>query len=129
MLGAALTIELTRGQDWGLTCCGAQDCSHTVIRHDDHVGFLKAGKVCDGCFSPRQLDTPLVRYLVVLAEHSRPAPALQLLCEAESGGPLVDHTFDFEIPCDLVVPLHNHDHSPDCGHDRVPHGDHEDYLV
>eukprot|EP00898_Chlorokybus_atmophyticus_P009160 jgi/Chlat1/9245/Chrsp99S00715 len=53
----------------------------------------------------------------------------KLFCTAEDGTHAT-HRLRTSEPCQPVtVLLEGHTHGSDCGHERIPHNDHEDYLV
>jgi hypothetical protein len=77
-------------------------CGHTAIKHGDHIGYLH-----DGCLHYPHEDH--------YDEHA---------IEVSAANP------------DICTPEHacgghdaGHVHGDGCGHERVPHGDHVDYLV
>lgn len=77
------------------------DCEHTAIKHDDHVDYLHDGHL----HHQREDGTVEEHKLEVTAQN----PTEHKLT-SEGHGP-------------------DHVHGPGCGHERVPHGDHVDYLV
>ncbi len=77
-------------------------CGHTAIRHEGHVDYLHDGHLHH--VSGKQVD-----------EHSIPIGGANTVACTPShacGGHDTTHV-----------------HGPGCGHPRVPHGDHVDYLV
>lgn len=78
-------------------------CGHVAIRHEDHIDYLQDGHLQN------------VSRLGAIAEHVIPVSRAnpnectpQHQCAGHQQG---------------------HVHNADCGHQRVPHGDHVDYLV
>lgn len=77
-------------------------CGHMTVDHGGHEDYLHAGKlehVHDGKVETHSLEVNAKNPATCTPSHS-------------CGG----HTLD-------------HKHSPTCGHEAVPHGDHQDYLV
>lgn len=77
-------------------------CGHTVIWHGDHKDYLH-----DGCMHHVQGGQVFEHHIEVTPEN----PA-----ECTEGHGCGEHGSE-------------HRHSPGCGHETVPHGDHFDYLV
>lgn len=78
------------------------DCGHTAVRHQNHTDYLHDGHLHsahEGHFDEHTLEV------------SATNPDLCTPVHACSGHPS------------------NHKHGPDCGHEVVPHGEHQDYLV
>jgi hypothetical protein len=77
-------------------------CGHTAIRHEGHTDYLQDGHL-----------------------------------QHQSGSMVEDHSIPVggtnPAPCTPDHKCNGHDathsHGPGCGHEAVPHGDHEDYLV
>ena len=77
-------------------------CGHAGIAHDDHTDYLHEGHLHH--VHVRHVDE---HALPVDGPHA-PACTPEHACEEHTG---------------------EHVHGPACGHPRVPHGDHVDYLV
>ena len=77
-------------------------CGHTAIRHEGHIDYMH-----DGHLHHHEEGK--------VTEHSLSITARN----AESCTP--SHTCGGHDK--------GHVHSPSCGHERIPHGDHVDYLV
>lgn len=75
-------------------------CGHTHVRHEDHDGYLHDGHL------HHQTAATVVEEHVFAVNDLNP-----------------DHC----APIEKHVAAHVH--GPNCGHERVPHGDHVDYLV
>jgi len=78
------------------------NCGHTAIEHDGHIDYLHDG----------HLHHPHENHV---DEHK---------IEVSDTNPdtcTPNHTCAGHAP--------DHVHGPSCGHERVPHGDHVDYLV
>ncbi|MFZ2000540.1 MAG: hypothetical protein WBV26_18370 [Candidatus Sulfotelmatobacter sp.] len=78
------------------------NCGHTAVKHDDHTDYLHDGHlhhVHESHVDEHKVSTNAANQDQCTPEHS---------CGAHEA---------------------NHAHSPNCGHERVPHGDHVDYLV
>ncbi len=53
-----------------------------------------------------------------------------LYCQEGDQGPIRLHRLDFGTTnCSLAETDGEHAHGPGCGHERVPHDDHHDWLV
>lgn len=79
-----------------------RDCGHTVIRHEDHQDYLHDGHLHflhSGHVDEHSLGIGAANPADCTPDHS---------CEAHDS---------------------QHRHGPACGHEAIPHGDHEDYLV
>jgi hypothetical protein len=77
-------------------------CGHTAVLHDGHTDYLH-----DGCM-----------------HHPHEGHVDEHAFAVDSAHP-ADCTPDHK--CGAHDP--GHEHGPGCGHERVPHGDHTDYLV
>lgn len=80
----------------------AAQCGHTAIHHDDHADYLHDGHL------HRPHGDHVDEHIVAVAG---PNPAK---CTPQHTCPTHDAT---------------HSHSPVCGHEAVPHGDHSDFLA
>ena len=78
-----------------------EGCGHTAIKHNDHVDYLH-----DGCLHHSHGDHFDEHALEV--NTANPAGCTAHNCGGHEAG---------------------HVHSATCGHERVPHGNHIDYLV
>jgi hypothetical protein len=76
-------------------------CGHTAIHHDGHVDYLHEGHL----------------------HHPKGDGVEDHVIEVSDKNP------DGCSPVVSDIPEANHQHSPECGHLMVPHGDHVDYLV
>ncbi len=77
-------------------------CGHTAIKHEGHTDYLHDGHLHhphDGHFDEHRLPVGGGNPEACTPDHA---------CSAHDG---------------------QHRHGPGCGHEAVPHGDHEDYLV
>jgi hypothetical protein len=79
-----------------------EGCGHTAVRHGDHTDYLHDGHL-------HHPGAARVEEHVIAADAANPAECTP--AHACGGHPP------------------EHVHGPDCGHERVPHGDHQDYLV
>lgn len=86
----------------GHTHVHGADCGHVAIRHGGHVDYLHDGEL-------HRIDGERTHICRLSANAQNPD-------NCTDGHPCVAH--------DAA-----HAHGPDCGHERVTHGDHEDYLV
>jgi hypothetical protein len=77
-------------------------CGHTSIRHEGHVDYLHDGHLHH--VHAGKVDEHVLAVGGANAEGCTPGHA----CGGHDQA---------------------HQHGPKCGHPRVPHGDHEDYLV
>jgi hypothetical protein len=77
-------------------------CGHTAVRHDGHTDYLHDGHM-------HYLHGDHVDDHRIPAGGNNPAACTP---KHDCGAHKADHT-----------------HGPNCGHERVPHGDHVDYLV
>lgn len=75
-------------------------CGHTAIKHGDHVDYLQ-----DGHLHHPEGGSNSEHVLEVNATNPNACRPLNPGCAP------------------------GHTHGPGCGHERVPHGDHFDYLV
>jgi hypothetical protein len=78
------------------------DCDHTAVRHGDHVDYLHDGHLHSS--HAGHVDDHVVAVDATNPDRCTPTHA----CEAHDAA---------------------HTHGDGCGHERVPHADHEDYLV
>ncbi len=54
----------------------------------------------------------------------------RLYCQESEQGPVQLHRLDIgNASCSLAKTDKGHAHGPGCGHERVPHDDHHDWLV
>jgi hypothetical protein len=78
------------------------NCGHTAVAHDGHTDYLHDGHL-------HHTHDSHVDEHKVLSNAANPDKCTpDHRCEAHES---------------------NHVHGASCGHERVPHGDHEDYLV
>ena len=75
-------------------------CGHTAVRHDGHVDYLH-----DGHLHHQDGDGEVEEHAIAV------------------GGANPDECDNGARGCV------GHQHGPGCGHEAVPHGDHQDYLV
>jgi len=78
------------------------NCGHTAVKHDGHTDYLHDGHlhhVHESHVDEHKVSTNAANQDKCTPEHG---------CGAHKA---------------------NHGHGPNCGHERVPHGDHVDYLV
>lgn len=75
-------------------------CGHTAVRHDGHVDYLHDGHL----HHPH--EDHVDDHVIEVSDRNPDR------CERGADGHGDEHV-----------------HGPDCGHEAVPHGDHEDYLV
>lgn len=78
------------------------DCGHPAVRHADHVDYVHDGHL-------HRAHGDHVDECAVAVDATNPDACTP---SHACGGHPGDHV-----------------HGPDCGHPRVPHGDHTDYLV
>ena len=79
-----------------------KDCGHTAVQHGDHVDYLHDGHLHhphEGHVDEHRLDVGAQNPIDCTPDHS---------CSGHDA---------------------SHVHGENCGHERVPHGDHFDYLV
>lgn len=79
-----------------------EDCGHVAIRHNGHVDYLHDGEL-------HHMDGERMKTCRLSADAQNP-----------------DHCTDGH-PC--IGHEEQHEHGKDCGHERIAHGDHFDYLV
>ena len=77
-----------------------QGCGHTAIKHNDHVDYLSDGKL------HHLGDGGCEEHVIEVSDKNPDSCNKAHRCEGSG-----------------------HQHGPNCGHERVPHGDHYDYLV
>jgi hypothetical protein len=77
----------------------SENCGHKRVQHENHIGYLHDG--CLHCQHEGHMDEHKI-------EHSK--------VECTNGHSCVSHD-------------HAHVHGDNCGHSKVPHGDHVCYLV
>ena len=76
------------------------NCGHTALKHEGHTDYLVDGRI--ECASENGSVDRVIEVSQINPNECRPVND----CERQS-----------------------HVHGPDCGHEMVPHGDHNDYLV
>jgi len=79
-----------------------KNCGHTAVAHQEHVDYLHEG----------HLHHPHDGHVDECVVEASSANAAKCTPKHECGEHAKDHV-----------------HSANCGHERVPHGDHTDYLV
>uniref|UniRef100_A0A6A7G8G0 Zinc/cadmium resistance protein n=1 Tax=Hirondellea gigas TaxID=1518452 RepID=A0A6A7G8G0_9CRUS len=90
------------------------NCGHTAVLHDNHKGHIVDGNLqCAVLSEEFDADTKM----------TDGPDSIRLVC--------VDHQLDNDksVPCGSPVPCEDHSHGSECGHERIAHGDHFDYLV
>jgi hypothetical protein len=80
----------------------ASGCGHTAVRHDEHTDYLHDGHL-------HHLHAEHVDEHVIPVSGANPE-------RCDNGHACSEHDT-------------SHTHSAACGHEAVPHGDHQDYLV
>jgi hypothetical protein len=78
-------------------------CGHTAIQHEGHTDYLHEGHLHHS-----HADHVDEHVIAIDAKHPASAKAADHNCGGHPQG---------------------HKHGPGCGHEAVPHGDHQDYLV
>jgi hypothetical protein len=77
-------------------------CGHTAVRHEGHVDYLHDGHLHS------DHDGHVDEHAIEVSEANPAGCTPAHACGGHDSG---------------------HTHSPGCGHEAVPHGDHVDYLV
>ena len=111
-------------------------CGHTALRHGDHVGYLDNGVLHCAVDGTMQYETHVIHLDTLLCADSgcthsntEAACGAQAPSGSNHGGQRAEAPSGSQSPHHHAVQCAHHRHGPACGHERVPHGNHFDYLV